>query len=837
MKLALVVQRYGASVNGGAELHARYIAELLAKHHDVEALTTCASDYVTWRNELPAGTETLRGVTVRRFPVSRERDPRQFGHHSRHVFERKHSLADELSWLESEGPTSPAMIEYIRTHADDYDFWIFFSYRYYHAYHGARAVPHKAILVPTAERDAAVGLSLFGPLFRGVRAVMYNSHEERAMIRAATQNDAVPGVIVGVGSEVPRAVSAERFRQKYDVQGPFLIYVGRIDENKGCRELFQFFTGYRPSLGQRLQLLLIGNSILPIPNHPNIRHLGFVSDQDKFDAIAASEALAMPSYYESLSMVALEAWALGRPVLANGHCDVLRGQCIRSRAGLYYENLQEFCETLFTLTTHRQLNEALGENGRRFYEQHYAWPVIERKYLDMLKRLAAEPPATQMEALPGWLARRRRTLAPALSVLDTLPKGAAVAENEAAGVVSAASQASVPARVSQASAEPDRSGRAVATHAGYGAQLSDAGAGSSASAGSAAARGAGAGSGGTSAAGGASATSRDASGRDRSDRDRPDRDSAERDHAGRGAREGRDTRDRDRRGARDARGGREDRAASGGTKDAKETKDTREGRDRETRDARGPREDRPAREPREGRDSRERRGGGRGTRGDRETRGSDTREARERSEPGNTESSSDAPETRAAGDERPDRPRDGNDTRETRDARGPRGERRGRDRRGRDRDRDRRGARGQAGPGDGPAPADDSRDDARRGDASTGERSQGQPSAPDPRQDQRDQRRESDGETRASSRSSSSDRSPGDAPPQDAGDEGGAPGNRDEARRSSGRRGRGPRGRGRSGNRSGPGSSGSGSGGAGSSGSGSSGSGPGSGSGSQGGRS
>ena len=78
----------------------------------------------------------------------------------------------------------------------------------------------------------------------------------------------------------------------------------------------------------------MGTSILPIPKHPHIRHLGFVSDRDKFDGIAGAEALIMPSYYESLSMVALEAWALGRPVLANGRCDVLRGQVVRSRAGL-----------------------------------------------------------------------------------------------------------------------------------------------------------------------------------------------------------------------------------------------------------------------------------------------------------------------------------------------------------------------------------------------------------------------------------------------------------------------------------------------------------------------
>ena len=350
---------------------------------------------------------------MRRFPVARERDPQDFGQRSTQVFDRRHSVADEIAWLDSEGPTSPALIDYIGQQADAFDFFLFFSYRYYHAWHGVRRVPHKAILVPTAERDAALGLSIFAPVFRAARALMYNSPEERAIIQAVSGNTSVPGVVVGIGSDLPRETAPDRFRRKYDVSGPFVIYVGRIDANKGCAELFDYFGNYRPRLGQQLSLILAGTSILPIPAHPRIRHLGFISDRDKFDAIAASEALIMPSRFESLSMVALEAWGLGRPVLANGRCDVLRGQTIRSRAGLYYDDFPEFAEALFTLTSNRPLHQAFGENGRRFYERHYAWPVIQRKYEDMLGQLSrANAAPAAVDALPGWLARRRRTLAP-----------------------------------------------------------------------------------------------------------------------------------------------------------------------------------------------------------------------------------------------------------------------------------------------------------------------------------------------------------------------------------------------------------------------------------------
>ena len=113
-----------------------------------------------------------------------------------------------------------------------------------------------------------------------------------------------------------------------------------------------------------LTLVLVGNSVLDVPRHPRIRHLGFLEDEDKFDAMAAADLLVMPSYYESLSMVALEAWALGKPVLANGRCDVLKGQCIRSNAGLFYESLPEFIETLTAMERQRWLNASLGRNGR-----------------------------------------------------------------------------------------------------------------------------------------------------------------------------------------------------------------------------------------------------------------------------------------------------------------------------------------------------------------------------------------------------------------------------------------------------------------------------------------
>jgi hypothetical protein len=246
------------------------------------------------------------------------------------------------------------------------------------------------------------------------------------MIQAIASNQDVPSVVVGIGSDVPPNPQATRFRQKYNVREPFAIYVGRIDENKGCKELFDFFAAYLREQAGKLSLVLIGQSLLPIPEDPRVRHLGFVDDADKFDAMAAAELLIMPSYFESLSMVALEAWALGRPVLANAKCDVLKGQCIRSNAGLYYTGRDEFVETLRAIERNRWLAGSLGRNGRQFFRDNYDWPVIERKYLEMLDRLSKGAPAADLPSLPGWLERRKADCPASGDVVARLRSGPAL---------------------------------------------------------------------------------------------------------------------------------------------------------------------------------------------------------------------------------------------------------------------------------------------------------------------------------------------------------------------------------------------------------------------------
>ena len=386
-KIAIVVQRYGLEISGGAEYHARLIAEKLSKFFSVEVFTSTAYDYVTWEHYYEKQQETLNGIPVNRFRVLRPRDPHIFGKVQNKVFNEEHSLADELRWLEEEGPLVPGLIDELERREGEFAYFIFFSYRYYHAYWGVKRLAHKAILVPTAEHDQVIYLSLFKDFFTLPAAIIYNSLEEKELINRISGNAAVRGDVVGIGSEIPSNFDPEGICRKMGINGRYVVYVGRLDENKGVPELLRFYLRLLSEEKDIPDLLLIGKAMVAVPEHPRIRHLGFRSDREKFDLLKGCEFLLIPSQFESLSMVTLEAWGVGKPVLANGRTEVLRGQCRRSNAGLWYSDYDQFRAAFKALSNDRVLRERLGANGEGFFRENYSWEVIEGKYLKLIADL------------------------------------------------------------------------------------------------------------------------------------------------------------------------------------------------------------------------------------------------------------------------------------------------------------------------------------------------------------------------------------------------------------------------------------------------------------------
>jgi glycosyltransferase involved in cell wall biosynthesis len=378
MKLAFVIQRYGADVAGGAELHCRWLAERLARRHEVEIVTTCARDYVEWQNHYAPGHDTVNGISVMRHSVRRPRDEGAFATLSNLVFEEDHQPADERSWVVANGPDSPDLVASL-PRMRHVDLFLFYSYRYYHTFFGLPRVADRAVLVPTAEEDPAVHLSVFGDLFRAPRGLVYLTPEERDLIQGVSGNAALPHVVIGSGINVPAAWRDVDVRSRFHLPPRFLFYAGRIDRNKGVDRLFDYYRRLDADWLELPPLVLVGHPVLAIPEHPKIRHLGYVSEEEKFALIDACDVLMMPSHYESLSIIALEAWALARPILANARCKVLEGQCLRSNGGLFYEDFAEFAATLRTLAERPELRARLGAAGQAYVEREYAWPVVEQR--------------------------------------------------------------------------------------------------------------------------------------------------------------------------------------------------------------------------------------------------------------------------------------------------------------------------------------------------------------------------------------------------------------------------------------------------------------------------
>jgi glycosyltransferase involved in cell wall biosynthesis len=388
LRIGFVVQRYGLEVVGGAELHCRWVAEHLAERHPVEVLTTTATDYLTWQGDLPVGTSELNGVVVRRFPVARQRVRERFDEIANKVCFFEHTDDEERRWLEEHGPVCPALVDYLRAHEADFDALVFFSYRYWTSYHGLAVAPSKSLLVPTAEHDRVLYLRLFAPFFHRPAAIVYNSPEERELVQKVSGNTEVPGDVVGTGINRPAAIPVDEVAPRLDLLGDYLVYVGRIEPEKGCAVMIDHFLRWQREQGANVTLALIGRSTMEIHENVHVRLLGVVAEAEKLAAIARARALLMPSRHESLSMVVLESWMMKRPVLVNGDCEVLRGQVIRAGGGLYYRRYEEFAGALDLLLAERGLADTLGRQGHAYFEANYAWDVIVDKYERLFRRVA-----------------------------------------------------------------------------------------------------------------------------------------------------------------------------------------------------------------------------------------------------------------------------------------------------------------------------------------------------------------------------------------------------------------------------------------------------------------
>jgi glycosyltransferase involved in cell wall biosynthesis len=410
-EIAFVVQRYGEGITGGSESLARSVAERLAGEYRITVFTSCARDYVTWRNELPEGLERLGGVDVRRFPSESERDLAAFNAFAEPLYGleageeqgqglkygngqnggaggRTRSRADELEFLRLQGPEVPRLVEALRAEKDRFAAVVFFTYLYYPTYWGLAAAPERSALVPTTHDEPPLRFSIYRAVFELPRAIGFLTPAEEALVRRRFDVGDRHTVLAGMGVDVPAAPDVSAFRARHRLERPYAIYAGRIDSGKGCAEMLAQHERYRLEHAEPLDLVLIGRLAMAEPRQEGVRYLGFLPEPEKAAALAGARVVVCPSPFESLSIVLLEALALGTPGLVNARSDVLKEHCLRSGASLFYENADEYAEAMDVLARDDSLHRALAASGRRYVEAEYRWDVVLDRWRELIRAAA-----------------------------------------------------------------------------------------------------------------------------------------------------------------------------------------------------------------------------------------------------------------------------------------------------------------------------------------------------------------------------------------------------------------------------------------------------------------
>ena len=381
-KILFVIYRYAAGVERGGELQCRELATRLSKFYNVEVATSCSDEMLVWNNNMTEGDELIDGVLVRRFRVESRDDDAGLSRDTDKLERLKQDLylgkeGAEEAWVIENGPYCPAMTQWLIEHQNDYRAILFFGYRYYPVLSVLHSGSKRTIAIPTAHNELSLQREFSRAVFDNTAGFLYESPEEKELMTGLFDIEHKPSVATCMGYTVPESVNDE-LPPGYQDFGDYIIYAGQVTHSKLFIELNHFFIEYKKRKPSDLKLVVIGDISegYRLRYHKDINYLGYVSDEEKLALMKHAKFLINPSRNESLSIVILEALSVGTPVLVSAHCAVTKGQCIRSQAGLYYENYIEFEKMIDYLLEHGDIRKEMGENGIRFVKENYDWDKV-----------------------------------------------------------------------------------------------------------------------------------------------------------------------------------------------------------------------------------------------------------------------------------------------------------------------------------------------------------------------------------------------------------------------------------------------------------------------------
>ncbi len=389
MRLAFVAPRlYEPGTVGGAETLLYTLARDAAKAGcRVELLTTCAKSHVTWANEAPAGTFERDGMIIRRFPVNDGRDVAAFNAYNAAICRNEVlSDADEANWMR-QSVNSDALTDHLAAHLADYDFVLAGPYLFGLVEAVMRVAGEKGLLVPCLHDEAFARVRRIAAMFCGVRGCLFNTEPEKALahrLYPAFRPRVEAVVAMGIP---PFEADPDAFARRHGLEGvPYVLYSGRREPLKGTPLLVDYVDLFRRRTGRDVRLVLTGSGPVEIPKtlEGAVLDLGFVTEQEKREAMAGAAVFCHPSVNESLSIVLIESWLARTPALVHSNGAVLRDQCRRANGGLWFHNYPEFEVELGYLLDHPDVRRRLAESGREYAVRTYSPEAVTRRFLAAL---------------------------------------------------------------------------------------------------------------------------------------------------------------------------------------------------------------------------------------------------------------------------------------------------------------------------------------------------------------------------------------------------------------------------------------------------------------------
>ncbi|MEQ8840645.1 MAG: glycosyltransferase family 4 protein [Acidimicrobiales bacterium] len=387
--VTFVTPRYGADVLGGAEAGARQLAiRLAADGREVTVITSCASSMQTWADDYPAGETIEEGVRVVRCAVDRRRAA-DFDALSDRVLPRagEVSTADALDWIDQQGPTSASLLDAVG--AVDDGVLVFYPYLYHPTVRGLPRARVPTILYPAAHREAPLLLPVFDDVFSGAAGLALQTRAEQALVHErfpATITS--PQALVGLPVEMAESPDPEVARRALGLgDEPFALCLGRVDRGKGTHDLVDRFARFRAARGHG-RLVLAGPVAEAPPAVDGVVCLGPIAEEHKFGLIAAADVLINPSFFEAFSIVILEAWLAGTPVLVNGWCAPMVEHVENSGGGLHYTGLLDFEIALGRLLEDAPARATLAAAGNAYVRRSYGWPAVSARLDGLIERVS-----------------------------------------------------------------------------------------------------------------------------------------------------------------------------------------------------------------------------------------------------------------------------------------------------------------------------------------------------------------------------------------------------------------------------------------------------------------